>query len=184
MPTQGQIQQTVYSGQLKFANLVNADRILVSNGFQPKNEGLIKQYQNNVIALNYRLTLGDYISKTTIKIYDCLNSLIGVDTTVNTFDPNFQAPNTTIVVSGGGINAVTLNKTAADLVIDVNGNYYLPFLNNSGVGLPVNSVPVSVLVNGVQIEPALNTTFTPQRLYGFASNVAPQTIVVTVVTLL
>lgn len=184
MPTQDQIQQAIYSGQLKFANLVNIDRILISNGFQPDSGGLIKKFQNNVKALNYRLILSDYTSKTTQRIYDCLTSLIGVDTTVNTFDPNFQAPNTTIVIETGGVNIVKLNKTDANLVMDGNGNYYLPFLDNSGVGLPINSVPVSVLLNGVQIEPALDTTFTPQRIYGFANNAAPQTIIVTVVTLL
>jgi hypothetical protein len=182
MPTQAQIQQTIYSGQLMFANLVNVDRILVSNGFQTENSGLIKQYQNNVQALIYRLNLTDYTSKTTQTIYDRLNSLIGVDTTVNTFDPNYTTPG--VVINNIIINEpITLNKTAADLVYDsVADAYYLPFLNNNGVGLPLNSVPVSVVLNGVQISPALDETHMPQRLYGFANATPPQVITVTVVT--
>lgn len=182
MPTLQTYQQTILSAQLIMANLLTDNLNKLKVGDAPVYYSKIRNFGYNTIGLQYQLNQNDLTSSTTLTIYDRLSGLIGVDTTANVIDPNYQAPNTTIVVDESGANVIMLNKTDTDLVIDGNGNYYLPFLNNSGGGLPIGSVPVSVLLNGVQIEPALDTTFTPQRIYGFANNVAPQTIIVTVVT--
>lgn len=182
MPTLQTYQQTILSAQLIMANLLTDNLNKLKVGNMSVYYSTIRNYEHNITGLQYQLNQNDLTSSTTLAIYDRLSGLIGVDTTANVIDPNYQAPNTTIIISGiSSPSFQYMNKTQTDLVLDnVSGNYYLPFLNNSNVGFPIGSVPISVELNGVQITPALDATFTPQRIYGFANNAPTQIITVTV----
>jgi hypothetical protein len=109
-----------------------------------------------------------------------------------TTNPNYQDPSGIIIVEVTEVPnpTIDINKTEADLVDadPPNGLWYLPFLDESGAFLPNGSVPVSVTINGNSFtftystnDPTTFAPFTPPRIYGFASNVAPQSIIVTVV---
>lgn len=181
MPTLQTYQQTILSAQLIMANLLTANLNKLKIGDEPVYYSTSRQYEYNTIALQYQLNQNDLTSSTTLTIYDRLSGLIGVDTTANVIDPNYQAPNTTIIVTNTSPSFQYMNKTQVNLIYDTGiASYYLPFLNNSGSGFPIGSVPITILLNGVQMEPALNTGFTPQRIYGFANNAGTQVITVTV----
>lgn len=180
MPNQSDIQTTILNGGYSLGILTNNNLTIVNSGGLEINKNFIQWFRLNLQALQDQFNIGDYISSTTQTLYDRINGFVGIPYGA-TIDPNFQAPNTTIIVEGGTSSFQYMNKTQADLVYDApNDSYYLPFLNNSGAGFPIGSVPITILLNGVQMEPALNTGFVPQRIYGFANNIAPQIITVTV----
>lgn len=118
MPTLQQIQQTILSAQYLQATLVDSNRVQLSIGNGLVKWGQIKQINRNQIALGFQVNREDYISDTTLSLYDCLNTTIGLDPTNNTIDPNFQNPNIIIDITGGTfappvitqiIGGVTLN---------------------------------------------------------------------------
>jgi hypothetical protein len=121
MPTQQTYQQAILSAQLIMANLltVNLNKVKIGDG--DVSYSRIRNFDYNINALTYQLNRPDYTSATTLTIYDRLCSLIGVDTTANTIDPNYQAPNTTLIVTGTGGTTVNSNK--------------IPFSNTTNVAL-------------------------------------------------
>lgn len=182
MPNQSDIQTTILNGEYSLGILTNNNLTIVNSGGLEIKQSFIQWFRLNLQALQDQFNIGDYVSVTTQTIYDRINGFIGIPYNA-TLDPNYQAPNTTIIIDGGGGTASFqyMNKTQDNLVYDAGiDSYYLPFLNNSGVGFPIGSVPISILLNGVQMEPALNTGFVPQRIYGFANNAPTQIITVTV----
>lgn len=102
MPTQQQIQNTLLSAELALANLAVANFTQLSAGDWKLNWSPLRRYNRNIKALNYQYGIQDYTSSTTLQLYDCLNTLIGFDTTVNNLDPNFQTPTSPIIVVQAG----------------------------------------------------------------------------------
>lgn len=81
----------------------------------------------------------------------------------------------------GGNSAQTITKNQSDLILDLNENYYLEFLDNSEQPFTIDQVPVFLRINGVsQPGIVLDQTFSPSRIYGFANN-DTQTIKITVI---
>lgn len=99
MPTLQQVQDTILSAQLEMANLIESDRLRMVTGCNPKDKGQINRFYYNILSLIYQAyNREDLTSAKTLAFYDCLNTLIGIDTTVNTLDPNFQSDDITIEI--------------------------------------------------------------------------------------
>ena len=79
-----------------------------------------------------------------------------------------------VSVNGNGSNAPipAFEYTDANLLQDTNGIWYLPLT------LPVTLRPYYVEVNGNQVQATYERT--SSRLYGFANNNSPQTILVSI----
>jgi hypothetical protein len=71
---------------------------LINSGNEPVKEAQILYLYLNILGLSYQANRPDYTSTTTVTIYNRLLGLIGIDTTVNTLDPNFQNPSTVIQI--------------------------------------------------------------------------------------
>jgi hypothetical protein len=171
MPTQTDVQNLILSARLQRAALVNNNRVSISLGGQPVKLTEISQYKLTIKALQYLLP--DLTSDTFYAIYNCLTKLVG-QSGVPSINPNYQAPNTTIIIEGGGSSAISYDYNQSDL-IDAdppNGNWYLPFFVDG-------EIPVQLTINGT------STAFTwdavNNRIYGFANDDA-QSINLTVVT--
>lgn len=173
MPTLQQFQNVILSAELQMANLIEADRLKFVIGKTPTDAKEIDRYNNNILALSHQVYgRVDYTSLTTLSLYDCLNNLVGVDTSTATLDPNYQAPNTTIVIEQGGATTANLFFSEAQLVDSGGGNWYLPYSDPR--------TPLLLLVNGVMVPINIDENFSPARIYGFASN-SPQSIQLTVI---
>jgi hypothetical protein len=110
MPTQTQVQQIILSAEWKRANLIFNRYTALTAGFKTYYENEIRRYRYLIAAVTRQYQLGDYTSTNFQIVYDCLSTLVGIDTSVNTIDPNYKGPNTIInVVSGGG--GSTVNST-------------------------------------------------------------------------
>lgn len=92
MPTQVQVQNTILSAQYKLATYVNTNLNLINSGNLPQNEDTIDYLNLNLLGLEFQANRPDYVSDTTVTIYNRLLGLIGIDTTNNNLDPNFQNP--------------------------------------------------------------------------------------------
>lgn len=182
MPTQAQIQATILSASYKNALLMTANNTKLAMGNNNVLWAEARLFNRNIIALGYQYQLEDYTSDQTIAIYDVLNSLIGIDTSTITIDPNYQAPNTNIIVDVPPDNVITVIKSQNDLIEDgvSSGNWYLPFLDANGQPFANGVVPIQITVNGVGIAIQINYAFTPVRLYGFANN-STQSIILSVI---
>lgn len=181
MLTPDQISTTLLNAKYALAVYVNNDIVLMNGACQPKSWAVNMAYNAVIKGLEYQNNRQDYTSDLTYSLYKKVVGIAGYTGNIPSIDPNYQAPNTTIIVDITGPSFQYMNKTQADLVYDApNDSYYLPFLNNSGAGFPIGSVPITIILNDVQMESALNTGFVPQRIYGFANNIAPQIITVTV----
>lgn len=177
MPTQQQVQQVILSAQLTAANLVNANGVILVGGGNVIETMWERPtwLRLNSNALQRHYNLGDYVSATVQTLYNCLLSLIGIDTTVNFIDPNFQTAGITIdVVEGGsGFKPTFLTFTDVNLVSDGQGGYYLPCTGATGL------VIIAVTINEIGIDGWTPVyTFNPPNIYGFANNTPTQTIVV------
>lgn len=111
MPSQAQVQQTILSAQLLTAHLVNANGVALTGGVLTARWDRIDVLTCYTAAVLNQYTLQDYSSANFLTCYDRLVSLIGVDTTVNSIDPNFQPADgmTIIVESGGSVNSAKIN---------------------------------------------------------------------------
>lgn len=121
MPTLQTYQQTILSAQLIMSNLLTANLNKVKIGDGDVSYSRIRNLNYNINGLSFQINRPDYTSDTTITIYNRLCGLIGVDTTANTIDPNYQAPNTTLIVVDSGGTTVNSNK--------------IPFTNTTNVSL-------------------------------------------------
>jgi hypothetical protein len=180
MPTQQSVQQTILSAQLLAANKTEANWVTLAGGGLTVKWGYVERITRLTTAVLRQYNLGDYVSANFTTVYDCLVSLVGLDTTVNTIDPNFQNPAFIIGIQTP-FAPVILNKTDSQLIDAGGGNWYLPFLDNSGNPITNGSVPVFVTDNGVSFTFTFDQTFSPARIFGFGNNVPVQTIVVTVI---
>lgn len=119
-----------------------------------------------------------------LSFYGLVGALIKKTKTVDvggaydgSINPNYQAPNIIIeIVEGGFTPTPPYTKTEADLIEDGagSGNWYLPFLDNSGNAPAAGLIPVQVtdtLFDGT-FTFTYNNSFTPGRIYGFTSNEA------------
>lgn len=169
--TAGQIQQTILSAQYLQATMTEANRVQLSVGNAIVPWAQIKRLNRNTIALQYQLNRGNFVTTT---LYDCLNSIIGVDLTNNTIDPNFQNPNIIIEDGGGsGFEPTIITFADTDLLDAGGGNWYLPW-SNAGT-------PVSVVDNLVSFTFQYDASVSPARIYGFSTNAPVQVIVVTAI---
>lgn len=99
MPTQAQVQNIILSAQLRKTTLLQENLIALNAGFNLP----VNFYDIRVLALYTRAVLrqynmGDYASANFLVVYDCLCKQLGGNINGATVDPNFQAPNTTIVI--------------------------------------------------------------------------------------
>lgn len=136
MPTLDTYQQAILSAQLIAANLCTANLNQIKVGNSDVSYNRIKLFQYYTVGLGFQLNQLDYTSSTTLTIYDRLSSLMGLDTTANVIDPSYQAPNTTIIVEGGGGTAKSepiyfTNQTT--VTITAYQNTYAPQFGNSPV---------------------------------------------------
>lgn len=99
MPTQTQIQNSILSGRGIMLNKALANLSKMSVGDNEVKWADIRRFKRTIIALQYQFNMGDYTSTQTLELYDCLTTLIGIDPTVNTIDPNYQPNTGTIIIS-------------------------------------------------------------------------------------
>lgn len=119
-----------------------------------------------------------------LDFYNLVGALIKKTKTVDVggayggaINPNYQSPVITIIVEEGGFNPTPpYNKTQANLIEDGagSGNWYLPFLDDSGNLPPAGLVPVLVTTTAFDgsFTFTYNNSFSPGRIYGFTSNAA------------
>ncbi len=170
MPTQSAIQQTILNGAYSLGLLTNNNYELVEQGQLPIRKSFIQWFRLNLQALEDQYGIGDYISTTTVTLYDRINQFVGIPYGA-TVDPNFQNPNI-IIETGSGFTPTFIGYTQANLVSDGQGGYYLPLTGGNGLTV------VSVTINNVgQSGYTPDYTVTPAKLYGFANNTT-QTIVI------
>lgn len=181
MPNQSDIQTTILNGEYSLGILSNNNIAIVNSGGLQIKSDFIQWFRLNLQALQYQLTIGDYISSTTQTLYDRINNFIGIPYNA-TLDPNFQSPNTTINIINESGSVMVIPKDQANLVEDGSGsgNWYLPFLDEDDQPFASNIKPFELTVGGVGIALQPNYNFTPMRLYGFANNLT-QTIELTVI---
>lgn len=98
MPSQIAIQNTILQSQLKAAYVIKALTDAEISGRLDTDWFSATRWYFNIQALQKQFNLGDYTSTQTVAIYDCLNVLIGLDTSVIVVDPNYQPPSGNIVV--------------------------------------------------------------------------------------
>lgn len=96
MATQQQVQDTILSASYLAATLTNNNLQKISVGNDNVDWTLIRKLVRNTEALTIQYNTQTYSSWT---LYNCLNDLIGFDTTVNSIDPNYQPPSGTIVIT-------------------------------------------------------------------------------------
>ena len=77
------------------ANQCTANLVQLKVGNNELDWSKIRRLNRNINALQYQYNSGQYDTSFTLTLYNCLNSLVGFDTTVNNLDPNFQ--NSTVV---------------------------------------------------------------------------------------
>jgi len=183
MPTQSEIQQTILSAQLIAANKTEANRITLAGGALSAKWGFIRRITRLCIAVLRQYNLQDYTSTNFLIVYDKLVTAIGVDTTVNTIDPNFQNPAFTIGITTP-FAPIDIVRSGNQLLDAGGGNWYLPFLDDNGNPFATSVIPIFITINGVElVGSTLDTTSPPappSRIYGFPNNDPTQVIVVTV----
>ena len=179
MPTQSQVQQTILSAQYVMAVQSTGNANNMAAGFKSNGFGFLKKLYCYIQAVKRQYALNDFSSPNFLIVYNCLCKMVGMDTTVNTIDPNYQGPSFIIDVESPIFAPTILNKTEADLVDAGGGNWYLPYLDSDGNAIPGGIVPVAILSNNQSIPASgFDATTTPPRIYGFASNNS-QTIIIT-----
>lgn len=179
MPSQAEVLQTILSAQLIAANKTNTNGNILAGGGLTVNWSFIDRIHVFTQAVLRQYNLGDYVSPEFLTVYDCLVNMIGLDTTVNTIDPNFQNPEFVIGVTTP-FAPIQIVRTQNNLIDAGGGNWYLPFVDNNGNPFPSGAVPIFIEINGVQLNGyTLDTSTIPARIYGFPNN-DPQTIVVTI----
>jgi len=180
MPNQAQVLQTILSAQLIAANKTNANGSTLSGGGLKVSWSFIDRIHVFTQAVLRQYNLGDYVSPEFLTVYDCLVNMVGLDTTVNTIDPNFQNPEFIIGVTTP-FAPIQIVRTQNNLIDAGGGNWYLPFVDNNGNPFPSGAVPIFIEIDGIQLNGyTLDTSTIPARIYGFPNN-DPQTIVVTII---
>lgn len=182
MPTQNQYSQAVLKAQLVSANYGNSLVLAEMGGCMVEWGIALCQYQQIQGAL-YFLSIGDYTSDQSVYFYNAMLEIAGLNYLDGvTPDPNAQLPGGIVIVNPSG-SGQDFFYTEVDLLDSGGGNWYLPLINKAAgnTPLPGNYRPVLLTVNGTSFTPTYDTNFSPTRLYGFASNIGPQVIVVTIV---
>ncbi len=179
--TQAEVQATLLSANYTMANLINANLLQMQKGNGLVSWATIRQYNRNIAGLAYCFEGGDYTSTQCTTLYNCLNGLIGINTSTATIDPNFVNPGIIIDVNNPFAPLLLVRNQGNLIDADPpNGNWYLPFLYDNSSPIVNGGVPVSVIVNGVSLSGwTFDETTVPGRIYGFPNNDA-QTILVTV----
>jgi len=117
MPTTDEVQNTILSGEWKLANIVLANTNDEANGCTNVDWFNAWQFYLNIQAVQRQLNLNDLTSAEFLRVYDCLQNLIGIDPNVNVIDPNYQPPNGNIVV---------VNPASYEPPIDIGFNDFDP----------------------------------------------------------
>jgi len=179
MPTANEYSQAILRAQLVTADAGTQLILCEQSGCTADWSEALCNYRKIRGAL-FCYSIGDYASDTALSFYNTMLEIAGLKYTDGvTPDPNAQVPSIIIV---SPVNApYEIRKSAVDLIDAGGGNWYLPFLSETNVALPTGDIPVSVTLNGESFTFTFTTNFTPPRIYGFASNDAPQAIIVTVV---
>jgi len=99
MPTQTQIQNTILQAQQQAAGIILANTVSEQGGATNVNWWPSTLWYFNITALTKQYNLGDYTSNQCIAVYDCLNVMLGLDTSVVSIDPNYQPPSGTIIIT-------------------------------------------------------------------------------------
>ncbi len=109
MPNQTDIQNCILNASYKLTTLVQRNLALINKGGVPSNTDTLQFWRLNIIGLQYMYDWGIYTSDVAVGLYDRLAGFIGIPSSA-TIDPNFQAPNTTIIIDGGGGGSGELNQ--------------------------------------------------------------------------
>lgn len=89
MATPSEIQATIFTGELKVANLVDANIVALQGGIISTKWGLIKSGTRAIKAVLRQYNLGDYSSPQMLTAYSCLSDFVGIYAGGN-IDPNAQ----------------------------------------------------------------------------------------------
>lgn len=181
MPTQNQYSQAVLKAQLVTANSGNTLLLQEMSGCVADWSISLCQYRQIQGALYY-LSIGDYTSASSVYFYNAMLDIVGLNYLDGVVpDHNAQLPDGIVIINPVG-SGQDFSYTETDLLDSGGGNWYLPLINKAtNTPLPGNYRPVLLTLNGVSFTPTYDSTFTPTRLYGFASNIGPQIIVVTII---
>ncbi len=127
MATQTQVQNTILSASYLAATLTNKNLQQLNVGNAEVDWTLIRKLVRNTEALTIQYNWGVYSSWA---LYDCLNDLVGFDTTVNSIDPNYQPPSGSIIITIASQPPIDIAWSDFDAgTQDPDGNRYI--YNNS-----------------------------------------------------
>lgn len=121
MPTQQQIQNTLLSASQQMSALLGANLNKLKVGNSDVKWAQIRQFKKYIKGLTFQYDMAQYDTTQTISLYECLNTMIGINPSMAVVNPNYQSDNTTIIVDGEVGTIFNSNK--------------IPFTNTTSVGL-------------------------------------------------
>lgn len=128
------VQDVIYTGELKIAQMVLANTNALINGALKVNWLPAKRATRGVLCVQNQLNIGDTSSANFLKAYTCLQAFIG-QFGAGAIDPNAQNPGTTINIT----NVVAFNQaklTFSNVTSFTLANYntvYAPFYGNNPI---------------------------------------------------
>lgn len=199
--TQAQVQQSLQRGLvslLLISQKIQSDFLFFNTSLYNTYKNLQYDIYQIYTAVNNEqgfINYGELPNPYEENFYQLVGALVNKTKTIDVFgayggslNPNYQAPNIIIEIIESPLAPLVLNKTQADLILDVSaGQYYLPYLNNDGSAITTGQRPYLVSINGESIGYTFNllapdgvTAYTPPRIYSFSNN-SPQTITINAV---
>lgn len=127
-------QDTVYTGQLKIANMVLTNTQSLMNGALKVSWRQATKATRGILCVQNQLNIGDTSSPNFLIAYACLQAFIG-QYGAGAIDPNAQNPGTTINVN----NLVNFNQTkivfsnVTSLTLSNYNTVYAPFYGNDPI---------------------------------------------------
>lgn len=162
------IQEKVELAKAYYLELLEEDTSLLKEGSCRKNQPAIKCINRLVRALQWDIQ-DSVNTEYTQGIYKIL--LIKISPYSGSFlpyDPSVVVGPINVIVAN---DVLSMHKTQANLIDSdpPNGNWYLPFLSDSGTPFPNGYVPTYISVNGTTMTGWIYEA-TSNRIYGFANN--------------
>lgn len=177
MATHTAVQNTILSASYLAATLTNKNLQQLNVGNAEVDWTLIRKLVRNTEALTIQYNWGVYSSLT---LYDCLNDLIGFDTTVNSIDPNYQPPSGSIIITTPTQPPIDISWSDFDAATqNADGNRYIYYNANwkglnpmlwlispAGTALFLGVDYTLIVDGGIQLLTDLSAAGSPGIAYG------------------
>lgn len=145
MATPSQIQSTILTGELKVANLVDANIVALQGGVLKVSWNAIKNGTRAIKAVLRQYNLQDYTSPQLLDAYSCLCDFVGIYGAGN-IDPNAQIPGQTTVtvnvlqnLNNDQLPINTTNDNPQFILSNYHANYYPLYGNNPFLAPYINA---------------------------------------------